>query len=260
MSATGRAPVRHPDDFYETPDWCTRAILRVIWRPDATWFDPCAGRGAILEACARFSEARGESVRHRKFSCYGVELNPARADESRLRGFSVDQGDAMLSSWRRPELAKTSLTIVTNPPYRLALPFVVGALAEKPLCAAFLLRLNWLASQERQDFHRKYPADVYVLPRRPSFCVSLACVDERCSWRKVQPPHEPRPGWCPKCCAKIRTSSSDATEYAWFVWNRTQGGHWAILKLDEETEEKGVRDARAKASVAVPLRAPRMAT
>ena len=56
MSATGRNVAGHEraaDDFYETPGWCTRAILPQLGTP-ATVLDAGAGSGAILREAATF--------------------------------------------------------------------------------------------------------------------------------------------------------------------------------------------------------------
>jgi hypothetical protein len=78
--------------------------------------------------------------------------------------------------------------------------FIERALREAPEDAdvAFLLRLNFLGSQRRAAFHRSFPSDVYVLPRRPSFT----------------------------------GGGTDATEYCWMVWGAERGGRWSILEIE----------------------------
>lgn len=88
-----------------------------------------------------------------------------------------------------------------NPPYGkdLALAFVQKALTLAERRVVALLRLNWLSSKKRKAFHRAHPAWVGVLERRPSF---------------------------------VESGATDATEYAWFVWDKTgelPGGQWEIL-------------------------------
>ena len=56
--------------------------------------------------------------------------------------------------------------IVTNPPYKLALPFVQKALSDVPY-SAWLLRINFLESTRRLPFFRQHPpARVWVSSRR----------------------------------------------------------------------------------------------
>lgn len=50
MTATGRSDVRHPDDFYRTPAWLTRAVLPHLDLPAHSHvLDPACGDGAILD-------------------------------------------------------------------------------------------------------------------------------------------------------------------------------------------------------------------
>jgi hypothetical protein len=86
--------------------------------------------------------------------------------------------------------------IIMNPPYKLAMEFVEHAI-ESAGVTVCLLRLAFLASQKRAAFWREHPADVYVLPKRPSFT----------------------------------GGGTDSTDYAWFVWSPLQeaGNRWFIL-------------------------------
>lgn len=79
--------------------------------------------------------------------------------------------------------------IITNPPYSYAQEFIDHARKflrgpESALC--FLLRINFLGAQKRASWWRENgPSGIYVTPRRPSF----------------------------------RKGKTDATEYAWFLWD-----------------------------------------
>ena len=161
MSVTGHNPVRHPDDFYATPAWCTRAILPHLGRPD--YFDrvvdPCCGDGAILDVIAEQWPDHRQSLR-------GVEIDARRADIAGKK-HRVACADALgETQWDRAvEL------VVTNPPFSLAMEFVQRALEEVAPggTVAMLLRLPWLASQKRAPWLRENTPSVYVLPTRPSF-------------------------------------------------------------------------------------------
>ena len=169
MSATGRSNVRDPDDNYATPPWVTQLLLPYLALPPGIRvLDPCCGEGAIL----RMLPAGVQSI--------GIELDAGRAATARAAGFSVITRDALTAEpWPTADL------VITNPPYRQALEFVERALVEIGAgTVVMLLRLNWLGSQARADFHRQHPSDVCVLSKRPSF-------------------------------AHGRT---DATEYAWLLW------------------------------------------
>lgn len=101
--------------------------------------------------------------------------------------------------------AIASISSSRIPPYSIALEFIEAALSMRKSqgVVAFLLRINFLGSQERADWHRAHPCKLYVLPRRPSFT----------------------------------GGGTDATEYAWFVWGEGhEAGTWEIL--DEEPTER----------------------
>lgn len=76
--------------------------------------------------------------------------------------------------------------IITNPPFALAKEFIEKSLGEAEF-VAYLLRLNFLGSQKRHDWWQgKEPTHLFTLSKRPSFT----------------------------------GKGTDATEYAWFVWDR----------------------------------------
>lgn len=97
--------------------------------------------------------------------------------------------------------------IVSNPPYSHALEFVQHALTLAPV-VCMLLRLPWLASIRRVEWHKENPAHVCVLPKRPSFTAD---------------------------------GKTDATEYAWFIWGTEHGGKWTILDVDLNDTKKARR-------------------
>ena len=180
MSATGRSNVRDPDDNYATPPWVTQLLLPYLALQLGTRvLDPCCSEGAILRTLPTGVQG------------IGIELDAGRAATARAAGFSVTARDALA-----PEPWPTADVVITNPPYRLALQFVQRALAETGMgTVAMLLRLNWLGSQARADFHRQHPSDVCVLSKRPSFV----------------------------------NGRTDATEYSWLLWGPGRGGRWGIL-------------------------------
>ena len=72
-----------------------------------------------------------------------------------------------------------------NPPFNLALEVIQHAMTMSSI-VCMLLRINFLASQKRAAWMRENTPSIYVLPRRPSFT----------------------------------GGKTDATEYAWFLWDR----------------------------------------
>lgn len=97
---------------------------------------------------------------------------------------------------------------ITNPPYKLAESIIKHAQTQSE-CVVMLLRINFLASEARRDWMAKDTPDIYVIPNRPSF----------------------------------RGKGSDATEYAWFVWDDKSCGKITIL----DSTPRGVRQAEKRA-------------
>lgn len=191
-----RSLIRPMLDFYETPAWAIRALGQVLYpKSGARILDPGCGTGAILRTIgAMWPDAR----------FVGLEKNDHRYE-------------AAAASTDLPVLLGDFLTcrdrydvIVSNPPYSHALEFVQHALTLAPV-VCMLLRLPWLASQKRAEWHRDHPSHVCVLPKRPSF---------------------------------TGDGKTDATEYAWFVWGTADAGRWTILTIDakavrrEEIEDR----------------------
>jgi hypothetical protein len=146
MSATGRNLLenpRHENDFYETPPWCTRAILPFL--PPGYYLDAGTGSGAILREVL----AAGRS-------CVGIESDSKFSSPSIMCGDFFDI---------KPNIYDV---VIGNPPFLKAQEFAEHGIRVAKTCA-LLLRLNWLASKRRIGFHREHPADVFVLSKRPSF-------------------------------------------------------------------------------------------
>jgi len=112
----------------------------------------------------------------------------------KTREIDIDpSGDGILKKnyLRAPTLRGRVDLIATNPPYRLAEKFIRKARRDAWI-VALLLRLNWAGSIGRYKSlfsePENRPTEIFVLPRRPSFV----------------------------------GRGSDATEYAWFVWDELQ--------------------------------------
>ncbi len=220
MSATGRSSgyERDPEDWFETPAWAVEAIVPHLPAAGRV-LDPGCGTGAILRVLSKTPPFKAENL-------FGIEINTRRATEAR-RQFYVDTADFLKSTdaWD---------LIIGNPPYKLSLEFAEKAIAlTKPRrgTVALLLRLNWLSSLDRVTFHGQNPSDVHVLPRRPSFCVSVKC-KKACGWFATMSPEADRPKACPKCFAAVSITTTDACEYGWFVFGPGRGNRWLILGSD----------------------------
>ncbi len=121
MSATNRGTVRGEQDFYETPDWLTKAIIPIL-RPyePRRILEPACGKGAI------------------------VRVLETAFPEAIIDATDINTGCDFLD--RRNHEPVYDL-IVTNPPYRLALEFIKRGLelrrTEKSV-VCMLLRVNFL--------------------------------------------------------------------------------------------------------------------
>lgn len=224
MSATGRGAERRADDFYETPGWCTRAILPHLIPnlPERhIVLEPGSGSGSIAR------ELLAAGVTRERLML--IELDADRATQccedlrcvvnnwdfvtwakhnEGLPDFKRSDNPLFAHNGAEPVRDRFDL-IIANPPYSIALEFIEAALSMRKSqgVVAFLLRINFLGSQERADWHRAHPCKLYVLPRRPSFT----------------------------------GGGTDATEYAWFVWGEGhEAGTWEILDVEPTERKAGV--------------------
>ena len=167
--------------------------------------DVGCGSGSIMHEVIAWRDARALID-----TTTGIEIEPRLATVARKRfagiaGTSIRVLDYLAplpEDWPEPNL------IIGNPPYSLAIEFVKRSLDLTRVqrgTVALLLRLNWLEGQARAQFHQEHPADVYVLPRRPSFT----------------------------------GSGTDATAYGWFVWRPGGGGRWSILAVEAAARKGG---------------------
>lgn len=139
-----------------------------------------------------------------EFSDYGIDIikcglmmgDPCAGDSAIITPF-VKQGLTEPSQWEWAEIRegrdylKGGMTgpvdcVITNPPFSLATQFIDRSLKDS-LFAAYLLRLNFWGSRKRKEWWQgKEPTHQFTLAERPSFT----------------------------------GKGTDATEYAWFVWDR----------------------------------------
>ena len=105
--------------------------------------------------------------------------------------------------------------ILTNPPFSLAKEFIEKAISESDT-VCMLQRVNFLGSQSRKEFWNKNPpTHLFVLANRPKFIA-------RCQNKECKNPMSFQVGsieFCSLCDGKVRPQG-DATEYAWFVWDK----------------------------------------
>jgi hypothetical protein len=247
MSATGVpnrdgvTRTRNPDDFYATPAWATRAILRAAF-PNAPsrLLDPAAGDGAILAVAremmpdTRLTAFEINATHDRKYAKFasvtGVDADGFMVARHQscltraMQGGHVVFRDSLATPPWKDETGQRFDLILANPPFKLAMEFLERALAEVEFGGevAFLLRLCFLASMKRAAFHRSHPCDIYILPKRPSFTPD---------------------------------GRTDSADYAWFVYGPGHAGAWSILAplhhREEAELEPRVLDLLARVLVAI---------
>ncbi len=135
---------RQKDDFYPTPARATEALLRAEKFEGPIW-EPACGDGAI----SKLLEAAG----------YGV-ISSDLVD----RGYG-ETGTDFLMEWKG-----RAPNIVTNPPFKLAVPFVRKALQLTTGKVAMLLKIAFLEGIERSTLFAASPlARVHVFSQRLAF-------------------------------------------------------------------------------------------
>lgn len=166
MSSTNRGTIRQVNDHYDTPTYTTQSLLGVhdIKYPV---LEPCAGNLAIANLL-------GNGVVH-----------TLDIDSTSKAGHITDY----LTYNDIPHVN----TIITNPPFNIALEVIEKALDDviEGGEVIMLLRLNFLGAQKRKSFWDFVPLkNIYVLSKRPCFI----------------------------------NGKSDSIEYAWFVFERGYEG------------------------------------
>lgn len=179
MSATNRGAERNASVFYPTPIETTLTLASWLDRkgvPTQSVLDPSAGDGAILRA-----------FQHPARRLLAFELREECREQLSFCD-EVQIGDALAG----PKRSNIARLVAANPPFSLAREFI-ERFRYAGDTSAFLLRINFLASQSRAPWWvADPPAHVLVLPKRPSFSGN---------------------------------GKTDATDYAWFVWQgRTEPG------------------------------------
>lgn len=134
---------RWDSDYYVEPAWCVHLLFDTVHFYGSI-HDPCCGGGTIpTVARERWLEATGSDLRKRRFGESGID-------------FFTDN---------RPRR-----NIVSNPPYKLLEQFIHHALAVAERKVAVVVRLPFLAGQNRLKtlYGVHHPRTVIVLSRRPS--------------------------------------------------------------------------------------------
>jgi hypothetical protein len=132
---------REKDDYYPTPPEATEALLRVERFQGAIW-EPACGEGAISEVL----KANGHDV---------VSTDLVN------RGYGQYPIDFLM------EYKSLAPNVITNPPFKLAVPFLNKSLSLTQGKVAMLLRLSFLEGIERRKIYESTPiARVHVFSWR----------------------------------------------------------------------------------------------
>lgn len=191
MSSTKRGGERSEADNYPTPPWCVHRLLDHLpeLRLGGHWLEPAAGNGQIIKAVETYVPPVGLEMEYPKWSA--VELR--KEEEKTLQAFKTAGIVKRLACPQDFFDFKSKAvfdTIITNPPFWLAMLFIEHALTFNASRVIMLLRLNFVGSQKRHEFFTKSMASrILVLPDRPPFTKN-----KHGKW------------------------ATDSIEYAWFVW------------------------------------------
>lgn len=162
---------REKDDFYPTPPEGTHGLL-MKERFDGPIWEPACGDGAI----ARVLEKWGYKV---------------VATDLVARGYGESRVDFLM------EGRSLAPNIVTNPPFKMVVPFIRKALELSTGKVAMLLRLACLEGAERRKIFESTPLSrVLVFSKRLPF---------------------KRPGW-------EDTGAGGMLPFAWFIWDHAHKG------------------------------------
>lgn len=204
MSAKGRGSAVMEKEQYPTPPWITYMLWKKLAEHDLAINGP-----KFFEPCA----GSGSIVKATNYAMTKLGLfEPSWAAneidhkyEQELLALKCNN-TGFHNYLELPTLETKYDLIITNPPFSLAEDFIIKACQEAKT-VAMLLRINFLGTKRRVPFFQKVGLPtLYVSPKRPSFI----------------------------------KGTTDATEYAWFVWDTeanspTWGGYYM---LDFPTKEE----------------------
>lgn len=135
--------LRQAEDFYPTPAYVTKALLKNYQFSGKIW-EPACGDGRMAEVIKQYYPY--------------VECSDLID-----RGYG-ESGVDFLNSTRRSD------NIITNPPFNLAYEFIVQGLKLSDKCLALLLPIRYLTGKKRAKLYAEFPpAKVIVIPNKVDF-------------------------------------------------------------------------------------------
>ncbi len=175
MSATNRGAKRVPSDFYPTPIETIENFLNNYQLKDGAVLEPCAGNGNFIKVL------RDKGYKNM------IVANELREEE---HDSLIESGADIVihNDFLHTELPNYEIkTIITNPPFNLAIEFVQRCKELYPEAEIImLLRTAFLESKSRYTFWQKNKVNkLYTLSSRPKFI----------------------------------NGKTDATSYSFFIWN-----------------------------------------
>ncbi len=201
MSSTNRSNARntHISDYYKTPVDDIMVFLNNLGQVSSKCNQGII-KGRVLDPCAGGIKGKESMSYVDALVLYGV--NPELIMSIDIRD---DSAASIIGDYLNIDCKDKYDTIITNPPFNLALPIIEKALDDvrKDGYVIMLLRLNFFGSRERKAFFdRHMPEYCFVHHKRISFANN-----------------------------KNGKKSTDSIEYAHFVWKKDYNPEFTKLKI-----------------------------
>lgn len=176
MSKTRRGQRKTGADNYPTPEWAIKRFLEEwedLHRVGPRWIEPCAGDGVIVDVVNHFRSGIDWTAVELRDTTPALHRVGLRPDQIRIGDFFA------LFPGRLPGKTHTALSralapdqpfdvAILNPPFRLTMAFILRCF-EIARTVVVMQRVNYLGSEDRNEWFRANIPDLYVLPNRVSF-------------------------------------------------------------------------------------------
>lgn len=137
---------RQKDDFYPTPEYVTRALLKHHKFIGTIWECAC-GDGRMAEVLEKA----------------GYKIVPTDLIDRGYSKASKSSIDFLLENTRMEN-------IVTNPPFNLAYEFIEQGLRLSTKCLALFLPIRYLTGKKRAELYKEFPpTKIIVIPNKVDF-------------------------------------------------------------------------------------------